>query len=296
MTRVADDVRDAICLDARTMNDQELARRYGLSTRTIIRIRQERGIPSSYRPPTPAERGECAVEGCDKPVNAKGWCQGHYRRWNKYGDVFADQPLQMGRRAKRLDGEPWAGSEGSGGPCRVEGCKNPAHGRGWCAGHYRRWQRFGSVYPNEPLAKGWRPGGPGSSKPCKVDGCERLQHAKGLCGAHYWRSRRDGDVRAGEPVKPPRSRKAQLRVVPLTPTAPDPDGTGWQAAAACRGYPTEWWFPKRGEPLGRALELCDRCPVRDECLAASMGPPREKHGIWGGVSELGRRRLSRRAS
>lgn len=28
----------------------------------------------------------CTIEGCDKPVRARGWCAKHYTRWHKYGD------------------------------------------------------------------------------------------------------------------------------------------------------------------------------------------------------------------
>lgn len=30
----------------------------------------------------------CSIPGCDKPVrNVRGWCNAHYTRWRKYGDV-----------------------------------------------------------------------------------------------------------------------------------------------------------------------------------------------------------------
>jgi hypothetical protein len=60
----------------------------------------------------------------------------------------------------------------------------------------------------------------------------------------------------------------------------------WQEQAACRGKPTDWWFPNvagkhrnnrvRIDP--RALELCAVCPVRADCSAAGVGWV----GIWGG--------------
>jgi hypothetical protein len=28
----------------------------------------------------------CRVDGCERPVWARGWCGTHYRRWSKYGD------------------------------------------------------------------------------------------------------------------------------------------------------------------------------------------------------------------
>ena len=29
---------------------------------------------------------QCSVDGCEKPVHARGWCRKHYLRWHKYGD------------------------------------------------------------------------------------------------------------------------------------------------------------------------------------------------------------------
>ena len=35
----------------------------------------------------------CAVEGCDRARRARGWCDGHYKRWQTTGDVQADKPI-----------------------------------------------------------------------------------------------------------------------------------------------------------------------------------------------------------
>lgn len=36
--------------------------------------------------------GTCSVEGCARPVTARGWCGAHYRRWHKYGNPEALAP------------------------------------------------------------------------------------------------------------------------------------------------------------------------------------------------------------
>jgi asparagine N-glycosylation enzyme membrane subunit Stt3 len=36
----------------------------------------------------------CKIEGCDRPVDARGLCTGHYRRFKLYGDPQASQPLR----------------------------------------------------------------------------------------------------------------------------------------------------------------------------------------------------------
>jgi hypothetical protein len=36
----------------------------------------------------------CAVENCEKPVHAKGWCTTHYSRWRKYDDPIELKQVQ----------------------------------------------------------------------------------------------------------------------------------------------------------------------------------------------------------
>lgn len=34
----------------------------------------------------PRQESTCTIEGCDKPVKARGWCIKHYTRWKRYRD------------------------------------------------------------------------------------------------------------------------------------------------------------------------------------------------------------------
>jgi WhiB family redox-sensing transcriptional regulator len=68
----------------------------------------------------------------------------------------------------------------------------------------------------------------------------------------------------------------------------------WRAEAACRSLPTEWWYPHDGmhhKYTVRARSVCERCPVREECLIAALR--RNEDGIWGGYNIKERRRLNR---
>lgn len=72
----------------------------------------------------------------------------------------------------------------------------------------------------------------------------------------------------------------------------------WLDKAACRGHDPEAWFPVNGGPMmpkdtQRALEICDACEVRFECMLTAM---REKieHGIWGGFTPEQRKELEKR--
>ena len=69
----------------------------------------------------------------------------------------------------------------------------------------------------------------------------------------------------------------------------------WWNYAACMDHPqADDWFAEgaRGaEEASRAISLCNRCPVRTDCLAYAMGHP-EVEGIWGGLTRPQRRQLA----
>lgn len=76
--------------------------------------------------------------------------------------------------------------------------------------------------------------------------------------------------------------------------------TRWQNRAACAHTPTELWFGRgQDEPVSasyrrrcRAMEICEHCPVRLECLAEELTNPRfDQHGIRGGLTAIARQRL-----
>lgn len=39
-----------------------------------------------------ADKLLCSIDGCGKPVHARGWCPTHYRRWRLYGDPLLYAP------------------------------------------------------------------------------------------------------------------------------------------------------------------------------------------------------------
>lgn len=70
----------------------------------------------------------------------------------------------------------------------------------------------------------------------------------------------------------------------------------WQRHAACRGEPTELFFPERGEPTEPARAICAGCPVREPCLQEALTHDTLADiGIWGGTSARERRDLRRQA-
>jgi hypothetical protein len=66
----------------------------------------------------------------------------------------------------------------------------------------------------------------------------------------------------------------------------------WQLHAACRGAPTDLFFPDKWDDSRPAKAICARCPVRTDCTEHAFTQP-EFHGIWGGMSERQRRNIRR---
>ena len=68
----------------------------------------------------------------------------------------------------------------------------------------------------------------------------------------------------------------------------------WRDYAACAGMDPELWFPITGKRMAaeaaRPLQICDRCPVKADCLEWAI-THRAIDGIWGGTTEDERRAL-----
>jgi hypothetical protein len=86
----------------------------------------------------------CSIEGCGRPVKARGWCFMHYTRWHQKGDPGQAEPM------RRFN---------FGAPCEVEGCTRPARTKGMCPMHYERVLATGDAGAADPQR---RPNGSGS--------------------------------------------------------------------------------------------------------------------------------------
>jgi WhiB family redox-sensing transcriptional regulator len=64
----------------------------------------------------------------------------------------------------------------------------------------------------------------------------------------------------------------------------------WITRGACRTTPTWVFFPTRGDPLDAAKGVCARCAVRQDCADYAV-PHADLKGVWGGLSEMERRRI-----
>lgn len=71
----------------------------------------------------------------------------------------------------------------------------------------------------------------------------------------------------------------------------------WKADAACRDADLDDFFADEDETVrvGKALSLCQSCPVVEECLEHAMSTPGPTFGVWGNTTARQRRALRRRA-
>lgn len=66
----------------------------------------------------------------------------------------------------------------------------------------------------------------------------------------------------------------------------------WWDDAACRFHPVDLFFPQQGGAWQAAKDICNACPVRQDCLDWALAEG-IRHGIWGGKSERERRTMRR---
>ena len=67
----------------------------------------------------------------------------------------------------------------------------------------------------------------------------------------------------------------------------------WITKAICTQTDPEMFFAdSNAEAYAPAISVCNRCPVRDECLNYALAN-NITHGVWGGVTANQRRLMSR---
>jgi 5-methylcytosine-specific restriction endonuclease McrA len=105
----------------------------------------------------------CVLEGCDKPVLARGMCKREYSRWKRHGTVEIDNP-----RIPRI----------AGAICIVPGCELPATKRDLCNRDYAWWQRYREIKADRfPRFCGW----------CQIDISE-MHAGASFCSRQHMRN------------------------------------------------------------------------------------------------------------
>ena len=67
----------------------------------------------------------------------------------------------------------------------------------------------------------------------------------------------------------------------------------WRQDAACKGANVELFFAVDDDGVAQAKSICAGCPVQQDCLEWALAS-RQDDGIWGGFTEVERRRIRRR--
>ena len=168
----------------------------------------------------------CSVDGCEHPIRARGFCNGHYKRWHATGDPGSAQ-IKVLSSADR--------------PCREPDCDRSvgrSGARGWCAKHYVRWKAQG-----DPQKLGY------------TRGAERSAQLPHGTAHHQWRGDAAGYVAIHQRIAAQRGRAAMHKCT----------GCGGQAADWAYDYadPSPAVDEKTGSPysfdVNRYRPLCKSC-------------------------------------
>jgi len=57
----------------------------------------------------------------------------------------------------------------------------------------------------------------------------------------------------------------------------------WRRHAACADMPLEIFFPETGN-YNEARRICERCPVRTDCLDMALSFADDEYGMFGGLT------------
>lgn len=67
----------------------------------------------------------------------------------------------------------------------------------------------------------------------------------------------------------------------------------WSDDARCRGLDPDQFFVRGAAQSRRAIKVCQRCSVRQQCLQYALDNDID-FGVWGGLTERQRRAAQRR--
>ena len=97
-----------------------------------------------------------------------------------------------------------------------------------------------------------------------------------------------GFTNTGEPMEAPSTKP---KTPELTLLLGGFDDQEWADRALCAQTDPEAFFPEKGGSTREAKKVCARCPVQTDCLNYAI-EHKERFGIWGGLSERERRKLT----
>ncbi len=125
--------------------------------------------------------GTCTVEGCERLVQARGYCPAHYQRHRKGLEMSTSVAVRAPAGSKM---------------CQQSNCDRVVKAKGYCDIHYRRVKS--GVDMGAPI-KQKLPNGVYDGAVCKHLGCDRPVRTQGWCNAHHIRHLRGKSM--DEPVR-----------------------------------------------------------------------------------------------
>ncbi len=66
--------------------------------------------------------------------------------------------------------------------------------------------------------------------------------------------------------------------------------SGWRDRALCAQVGGDLWHPDKGRSAAPAKRICEKCPVRRDCLNYALETP-VLDGVWGGKTPRERARM-----
>lgn len=88
----------------------------------------------------------CTLDGCDRPLDARGWCRAHYGRWRKHGHPLAGGPMRQRRALARRPTTPRPARL-----CDVQDCGRKHLARGLCKTHWVRRYELAEAHWDRPI-------------------------------------------------------------------------------------------------------------------------------------------------
>lgn len=118
--------------------------------------------------------------GCPKPALYKNYCQLHYQRLKRTGDLGpVGRLIEKQIRVNKC--------------LHPDDCSNPPSrgGLGWCSMHAQRIRKYGDPGPVERLQA---PKYKGTCQSMEDGPCNNKVYGKGLCSKHWQRARYNGEI------------------------------------------------------------------------------------------------------
>jgi hypothetical protein len=191
----------------------------------------------------------CSIPGCGHPPLTRGWCNGHYRRWLRTGDVQADVPLKETQSRE--------------GHCEGPECDRPIYALRLCKGHYEQPGNGEglTVIPSK---------GPLPEVPCDFPDCPNTRKTRPYCESHLRQQKRHGFM---WPLGEPRPDLDEVEAVDPRQVLVERQVVRLEARAAARAVEAAEAAQRAAEAFARARIVTGPCAYRGCTHVQEFGRP-----------------------